>query len=138
VEPSEIVFDGWPFLSERRRAAVCFRGRACWGLSVGSTNPSLCWEQRVSRDVGKAAGNNPAGGFAVSELPTAQLSENHWSRLWIGPVWCARFRGRMTATEYIFAVAMTLLIVWLVGEISITGALKGPRSMQREAKNRRT
>jgi hypothetical protein len=43
----------------------------------------------------------------------------------------------MTATEYIFAVAMTLLIVWLVGEISITGALKGPRSVRREAINRR-
>ncbi len=46
--------------------------------------------------------------------------------------------GAHDSTEYIFAVAMTLLIVWLVGEISITGALKGPQSMQREAKNRRT
>jgi hypothetical protein len=43
----------------------------------------------------------------------------------------------MTATEYIYAVAMTVLIVWLVTEISIAGALKGPRSMRREAINRR-
>ena len=43
----------------------------------------------------------------------------------------------MTATEYIFAVAMTVLIVWLVAELSVAGALRGPRSMQREAGNRR-
>ena len=39
----------------------------------------------------------------------------------------------MTATEYIFAAAMTVLIVWLVAEVSIAGALEGPRSVQREA-----
>src|SRR5262249_23177023 len=41
---------------------------------------------------------------------------------------CARNRvgRRMTASEYVFAVAMTLLIVWLVAEISVTGPLKGP------------
>jgi len=43
----------------------------------------------------------------------------------------------MTATEYIFAAAMTLLIVWLVAEISVAGALKGPRSVRRDAINRR-
>jgi hypothetical protein len=43
----------------------------------------------------------------------------------------------MTATECIFAAVMTLRIVWLVGEISIAGALKGPWSAQREALNRR-
>ena len=32
----------------------------------------------------------------------------------------------MTASEYVFAVAMTLVIVWLVAEISVAGALKGP------------
>jgi hypothetical protein len=42
----------------------------------------------------------------------------------------------MTASEYVFAVAMTLLIVWLVAEISVTGPLKGPRSVLREAINR--
>jgi len=45
-------------------------------------------------------------------------------------------RGPLTATAYIFAVVMTVLIVWLVTEIPVTGALKGPRSMQREAINR--
>jgi hypothetical protein len=39
----------------------------------------------------------------------------------------------MTPSEYIFAVTMTLLIVWLVAEISVAGALKGPRSVRREA-----
>jgi len=43
----------------------------------------------------------------------------------------------MTAAEYIFAVVMTVLIVWLVTEIPIAGSLKGPRSMQREMRNRR-
>jgi hypothetical protein len=28
-----------------------------------------------------------------------------------------------------FAVAMTVLIIWLVAEISVTGALRGPPSM---------
>jgi len=43
----------------------------------------------------------------------------------------------MTASEYVFAVLMTLLIVWLVAEISVVGGLKGPRSVRREAINRR-
>jgi len=43
----------------------------------------------------------------------------------------------MTPSEYVFAVAMTLLIVWLVAEISVAGALKGPRSVRREAIDRR-
>jgi hypothetical protein len=43
----------------------------------------------------------------------------------------------MTASEYVFAVAMTLVIVWLVAEISVAGALKGPRSVRREVLNRR-
>jgi uncharacterized membrane-anchored protein len=44
----------------------------------------------------------------------------------------------MTAIEYIFAVAMTVLIVWLVAEIPVVDALKGPRSIRRELRNRRT
>jgi hypothetical protein len=43
----------------------------------------------------------------------------------------------MTASEYVFAVVMTLLIVWLVAEISAVGALKGPQSVWREGTNRR-
>jgi hypothetical protein len=43
----------------------------------------------------------------------------------------------MTASEYVFAVAMTLVIVWLVAEVSVAGALKGPRSVRREGINRR-
>jgi hypothetical protein len=44
----------------------------------------------------------------------------------------------MTPSEYVFAVAMTLLIVWLVTEISVAGALKGPQSVRREAIDRRS
>jgi hypothetical protein len=42
----------------------------------------------------------------------------------------------MTIAEYIFGATMTLMIVWLVAEISATGALKGPQSVQRAAINR--
>src|SRR5690349_21122963 len=53
------------------------------------------------------------------------------------PVWCVRFEGPMTAIGYVFAAAMTVLIVWIVAEVAIVAALKGPRSMQREAIKRR-
>jgi len=43
---------------------------------------------------------------------------------------CARFEVHIKASEYVFAVAMTVLIVWLVAEVSVVGALKGPRSNQ--------
>ena len=41
------------------------------------------------------------------------------------------FEDPMTAIEYIFAVAMTVLIVWLAAEVSVVGALKGPPSNHR-------
>jgi hypothetical protein len=41
----------------------------------------------------------------------------------------------MTDTGYIFFAAIAMLIVWLVAELSGAGALRGPRSMQREAGN---
>jgi len=37
----------------------------------------------------------------------------------------------MTATEYVFAAAMTVLIVWIVAEVPVAAALKGPRSVRR-------
>ena len=43
----------------------------------------------------------------------------------------------MTSTGYIFAAAVAVLIVWLAGELSVAGMIKGPRSMKREAGNRR-
>ncbi len=43
----------------------------------------------------------------------------------------------MTAIEYVFAAAMTVLIVWIVAEVPVVAALKGPRSMRREAIKRR-
>ena len=43
----------------------------------------------------------------------------------------------MTDTGYIFFAAVAVLIVWLVAELSGAGALKGLRSVQREAGNRR-
>jgi hypothetical protein len=49
----------------------------------------------------------------------------------------SKVQGRMTASEYLFAVAMTVVIVWLVAEISVAGALKGPRSVRREVISRR-
>jgi hypothetical protein len=43
----------------------------------------------------------------------------------------------MTDTGYIFFTAIAVLIVWLVAELSGAGALKGPRSMQREGNRRK-
>jgi hypothetical protein len=38
----------------------------------------------------------------------------------------------MTASEYLFAVVMTVLIVWSVAEMSVADALKGPRTVRRK------
>src|SRR5262249_12873104 len=58
-------------------------------------------------------------------LPTAQPCENSWSPPWASLVVCAQFRMRgpfLTAGEYLFAIAMTVVIVWLVAEVSGQGS----------------
>jgi len=74
-----------------------------------------------------------AGGFALSVVRSPQRSHLKITELGFGSaLYGARdSRGAMTATEYIFATAMTVLIIWLVAEVSVTSALKGPRSAQR-------
>jgi len=46
------------------------------------------WERLAARQERDAADL-----FGSVHLLTTQPSENHWSRLWIGLVWCPRFRG---------------------------------------------
>jgi hypothetical protein len=43
---------------------------------------------------------------------------------WISPVVCGREGSRMTASAYIFAVVMTVVIVWIVAEVSGQDAFK--------------
>ena len=45
--------------------------------------------------------------------------KNSWSGLWTDLVVCGRFKGEpMTASECLYAAAMTVVIVWLLAEIS--------------------